>query len=112
MAGYTWADVGTKRLPLDMFVSFICHSPPGSALYHEYNQGWTVHDHLLTDILEVQDMLLWTKSKAAQSNKNRPKRRYRPGQENQKAANSKQVMTIAEYMKRTGMTSEVTSSRA
>jgi hypothetical protein len=89
-----------------MFISFVCHSPPGTALYHEYNNGWTVNEHLLTDILEVQDMLLWTKTKAAQNNKNRPKRRYRPGQESKKS-DAKQVMTVAEYMKRTGM--EVTT---
>lgn len=109
MAGYTWADVGTKRLPFGMFVSFVCHSPPGTALYHEYNKGWTANEHLLTDILEVQDMLLWTKSKAAQHNKNRPKRRYRPGQEQAQKSDAKQVMTVADYLKRTGMTMEVTT---
>lgn len=117
MAGYTWADVGTTRLPFDQFVSFVFHAPVGTAVFHERTQGWTVGDYLLTDILEMQDLLLWSKTKDARKNRNRPKRRPRPTaagkktggkpQADDKNQNQNQVMTVAEYVKRTGMTIEL-----
>ena len=102
MAHYTWADVG-HALPFDQFLSFIFHAPQGTALYHERNKGWTVTDHLLTDLLETQDWLMWTKTKAGRENKKRPKRRPRPGTEQQEKADAKQAMTVEEYVKLTGM---------
>lgn len=107
MARYTWDDVG-HALPFDQFLAFVFHAPPGTAIYHERNQGWTVTDHLLTDLLEVQDWIAWTKTKAGHENRKRPKRRQRPqaGQQQQKQqqqTDEKEVMTVEEYVKRTGM---------
>jgi len=103
VTGYTWADVG-HAMPFDQFVSFVCHAPPGTAVYRERNEGWTPTDYLLTDLLEVEDLLLWSKTKDAQKNRNRPKRRPRPGgKKQQQQASEKQVMTVEEYVKRTGM---------
>jgi hypothetical protein len=105
VAHYTWADVG-HAMPFDQFVSFVCHAPPGTAIHREINEGWTVTDHLITDMLEVQDLLLWSKTKAAQENKRRPKRRPRPDgkkKKQQQQVDDKQVMTVEEYMKLTGM---------
>lgn len=109
MAGYSWADVG-KRLPFDQFVQFVHYSPPGTALYHAVHKGWTVTDYLITDALELLDWLAWTKTKSAQNNKNRPKRRLRPEtdeQEKQKKKTAPQPLTVAEYVRRTGMKIEL-----
>ena len=44
VAGYTWADVGTERLPFDQFVAVrACYAPPGTALYHDHQQGLDRH---------------------------------------------------------------------
>jgi Family of unknown function (DUF5361) len=112
VAGYRWADVGTKRFPFDQFLSFVFHAPPGTALYHSINQGWTVNDYLTTDVLEDLDLLLWTKTKDAQKNRNRPKRRPRPTSEQAKSGKQKnETMTVEEYMKRTGMSVVETEGR-
>lgn len=115
MAGYTWADIGTARMPFDQFVAFVCHAPPGTAIYHELSQGWSVIAHLLTDLLEVNDLLLWSKTKDAQKNRRRPKRRPRPGIDTGQKKPSREkpqfkadvtereVMTVADYVARTGM---------
>lgn len=106
MAHYTWADVG-HALPFDQFLSFVFHAPVGTALYHERNEGWTVTDHLLTDLLETQDWLMWTKTKAGHENRRRPPRRPRPGaKQQQEKAEARQVMTVEDYMRRTGMSIE------
>jgi hypothetical protein len=103
VAGYTWADVG-RRLPYDQFVQFVLHAPPGTALFHEYHNGWTVTDYLLTDLLEVQDVALCTKTKDPQKAIRRLKPRPRPGQQaKQQKADAKQVMTVEDYVKRTGI---------
>ena len=90
-------------MPFDQFLSFVFHAPAGTALYHERNKGWTVTDHLLTDLLEVQDWVAWTKTKDGHENRKRPKRRQRPGMEQQQKADEKTVMTVEEYVKLTGM---------
>jgi Family of unknown function (DUF5361) len=104
VAGFTWADIGTARLPFDQFVSFVMHAPPGTALYHAFGRGWTVTDHLLTDALEMLDWLAWTKTEDGQHKppRKRPKRRPRPGEETQKKQ-AHQQMTVGEYMERSGM---------
>jgi D-alanyl-D-alanine carboxypeptidase len=106
VAGYTWNDVCSERLPFDQFVALICHAPPGTAVYHEVHEGWTVADHLLTDLIEVNDWLLWTKSADAQQKtpRKKPKPRPRPGAKKKtKTKADEKSMTVAEYMAKTGM---------
>jgi len=106
VAGYAWADVG-KRLPFDQFVSFVMHAPPGTALFNERHHGWTVTDHLLVDLIEVTDILLCTKTKDPQKAIRKLKPRYRPNAQPSKKADAAQVMTVADYVKRTGMKIEL-----
>ena len=58
--------MSARRLPFDQFVSFVMHARRGPPLFHERNEGWTVTDYLLTDLLEMQDVLLCTKTKDPQ----------------------------------------------
>lgn len=63
----------------------------------------------------MQDLLLWSKTKDAQKNRRRPKRRPRPGMDMEKKKPSREqpqfkadvtereVMTVADYVARTGM---------
>lgn len=108
MAGYAWADVGTARLPFDQFVSFVMHAPPGTAVFNERHQGWTVTDYLLVDALELLDVLLCTKTKDPKKAINRLKPRWRPGQKTVKQLKQDTTaMTVEEYVKRTGMKIEL-----
>lgn len=86
------------------------HAPPGTAVYHERNKGWTVADHLLTDALELLDWIAWTKTVDAQQKvpRKKPKPRQRPSvgkpgksKPNQPADDA--PMTVAEYVAKTGM---------
>jgi len=109
--GYTWDDVGSARLPIEQFVAFVFHAPPGTALYHEMRQGWTISDHLLADQIDILNLLLWTKSKDAhrENPRHRPERIRRPGikfevkkspeQEQEQA----RPMTVAEYAEKAGI---------
>ena len=47
--------------------------------------------------------MAWTKTKDGHENRKRPKRRQRPGMEQQQKADEKTVMTVEEYVKLTGM---------
>jgi hypothetical protein len=105
VAGYTWSDVG-RRLPFDQFVSFVMHSPPGTAVYNERHGGWTVTDHLVTDLLELTDLLLACKTKDPQKTIRKLKPRFRPNAKPAKR-DAAQVMTVADYVKRTGMVIEL-----
>jgi hypothetical protein len=82
------------------------HAPPGTALYHERHEGWTVADHLLTDALEILDWVAWTKTVDAQQKRPRkkPKPRQRPGRKTDpKKAAEDNPMTVADYVALTGM---------
>jgi hypothetical protein len=81
------------------------HAPPGTALYHERNEGWTVAEHLMTDLLEVQDWVAWTKTVDAQQKtpRKKPKPRQRPGRKAGAADPADKPFTVADYVKKTGM---------
>ena len=85
------------------------HAPPGTALYHERNEGWTVTDHLLTDALEILDWLAWTKTTDAQEKIREEEAEATAAARHQKAAKKScrtgadKPMTVAEYVAKTGM---------
>lgn len=85
------------------------HAPPGTAVYAEMHQGWTVNDHLTTDMLECLDWLVWAKSTDAQQKvpRKKPKPRPRPGVEGAPKAKAgkpeDKPMTVADYIAKTGM---------
>lgn len=86
------------------FIQFVMHSPPGTAVFYEKYEHWNVTDFLLTDLLEMQDLLLCAKSADPKKAMRKLKRRWRPGMKTEKqiAAEAKS-MTVADYVKRTGM---------
>lgn len=88
-------------------MNFVCHAPRGTALHHESNQGWTVTDHLLAQVADTLQILLWTKTEDAQKKrpKHKPKPMLRPGMVMDEAQEEK-PMTVAEYAARTGMVME------
>jgi hypothetical protein len=99
-------DIGSQRFPVAQFVNFVCHSPPGSSVYHERSEGWTVTDHLLAQAIDALNDLVWSKTVDAQKNLNRPPRVPRPGmkQPSQPAQPAKhKPMTVAEYAERVGI---------
>ena len=114
--GYTWDDVGSERLPIGQFVSFVAYSPPGTALFHQRNKGWTTGDHLLAQAVDALNMLAWFYSADSRKKvpKHRPEPTPRPGmqvrpQQQQSPSSGPpnvmepKVMTVAEYLERTGL---------
>lgn len=85
------------------------HAPPGTAIYHERHEGWTVTDYLMTDALEILDWLAWTKTTDAQEKiaKKKPTSRLRPGTKHgakkKMQDSADKPMTVAEYVAKTGM---------
>lgn len=79
--GKTRSQIGTPELPWTALVAMVKFSPPGSALYiATHGDPWTYTDHLLADLSDFAAWLAWSKSKAAQQNRDQPKPRPRPGQ--------------------------------
>lgn len=77
--GFRFADVNTERLTFDEFTNFVIYAPPGTAVYHQLHQGWTVGDHLAAFQLDVLNWLRWAKTEDGQHNKNPPDPTPRPG---------------------------------
>jgi Family of unknown function (DUF5361) len=108
VAGYTWDDVG-RRLPWDQFIPFVFDAPPGTAIHFARGQGWTVSDYLLADVFDAIAMLLWAQSADAHQKppRHKPKPLPRPdldgSQAKKERAAKKQVMTVEDYVAKTGM---------
>jgi len=56
-------------MPLSGFVAFVLHAPPGTAVFHEQHEGWTISDHLSAQQIDLLSMLLWAKTVDGQANK-------------------------------------------
>lgn len=56
-------------------------APPNTAVFHAFEQGWTVSDYLLALIGDGIHDLIWQKTKDGQKNRKRPKRLPRPKRE-------------------------------
>jgi hypothetical protein len=108
VAGHTWDDIGSDRLPVDQFISFVVHSPPGTAIFHQRSEGWTTNDHLQAQAIDALNYLAWAKTVDAQSKypKHRPEPIPRPGMDCPKpaAAQTDRPMTVAEYAAKAGIT--------
>jgi hypothetical protein len=109
-AGHTWDDIGSARLPVPEFVSFVLHRPPGSAVYHERNEGWTVNDHLQAQAIDALNYLAWAKTTDAQRKnpRHKPEPIARPGMTPKPQLLSQQpaqnrLMTVSEYAAKTGI---------
>lgn len=102
---YTWDDVCTDVLPLDQFVQFVVYAPPGTAVFHVVNEGWTADTHQLTSLIEVAQVLLWSKTKDALEKhpRNFPEPLYRPGSKAQQVSNEP-AFTVEDYLRLTGST--------
>jgi hypothetical protein len=105
LAGFTWDDVGSERFPVSTFVAFTGHAPPNSSLYHERSEGWTVTDHLLAQVIDALNKLVWFKTKDAQSEtpKHRPDPVPRPGMKIAKPDSGEKPMTVADYAQKAGI---------
>lgn len=90
-----------EQLPFSAFISFIMHSPPTSAVFHEKHKGWTVNDHLQAQSIDALNLLVWSKTVDAQEKnpKHRPKPIPRPGME-AVVEEKRKSMTVGEYQKR------------
>lgn len=105
VAGYTWDDVGSERLPIPEFVSFVAYAPPGTAMFYQRNQGWTTNDHLQAQAIDALNYLAWAKTTDAQRKnpQHRPEPIPRPGMKRAESKPSERLMTIAEYAAKVGI---------
>ena len=82
------------------------HAPPGTAVYFEINEGWTITDYMLADVYDGINFLVWLNSADAHEKipKHRPKPRPRPKTfEAKRKPADRPMMTMAEYAEKTGM---------
>ena len=52
--GFRAKDMFTDRLTISELISIVVASPPGSALRHAFDDGWTRTDHVLANMAEAQ----------------------------------------------------------
>ncbi len=97
-AGYTWDDI-CGRLPFAQFIQMVVYSPPGTAVFFRVNEGWDPNTHKITDLIDIGKLLLWSKTEAAQDNRDRPEPEVRPGAS---VPAEEPVMTIGDYMRLSG----------
>lgn len=103
--GFTWDDVGSERLPVNLFMSFVVHAPPGTAVFYERNQGWITSDFLLAQAVDALHTLAWMKTEDAQRKAplRRPAPVYRPGVTYAEPPPERQTMTAGEYAAKAGL---------
>ncbi|MFI9506872.1 DUF5361 domain-containing protein [Nocardia sp. NPDC052566] len=83
-AGVRLRDVGTKRFTWRDFAVLVRQSSADSALLramHPERYRWGQVEHLLADLVDVANLLLWSKTKDGSNNRNRPSPYPRPGVE-------------------------------
>lgn len=103
-AHWTWADVWSETLPFDQFVQFVVFAPPGTAVFHKLNQGWTTDTHKITDLIELTKMLVCANAEDPKSAYEKFDRDWRPGDPIPGSVEQPEQMTIADYMKLAGLT--------
>ncbi|WP_141717925.1 DUF5361 domain-containing protein [Nocardia altamirensis] len=83
-AGLRLRDVGSKRFTWRDFAVLVRESSSDSALLramHPERYRWGQVEHLLADLVDVANLLLWSKTKDGSHNRNRPAPYPRPGVE-------------------------------
>lgn len=99
-AHWTWDDVGAA-LPFVEFAQMVVYAPPGTAVYYAIHKGWTRDTHKLTQIVDIGNWLVWSKSEAGERDPhNPPEPEWRPGDP---IPEQKPVGTIRDYMRLVGM---------
>ncbi|WP_264066891.1 DUF5361 domain-containing protein [Mycolicibacterium komossense] len=93
------------RLSWDDLHAVIFASPPNTAVFHAFEQGWTTTDYLLAIIADAEHDLIWQKTKDGQKNRKRPKRIPRPKRESSDGTTSSglsrvSVMPVEEFERR------------
>lgn len=58
--------------------AFIYAAPPGTALFHAIEKGWTTTDYLLAIIGDAVQDLVWQNTEDGHNDRRRPKRIPRP----------------------------------
>lgn len=98
---YTWDEA--CALPFDQFVQFIVYAPPGTAIFHVVNEGWTADTHQLTSLIDIGNVLLWSKSQDAREKQpqHRPQQIPRPGS-NHVVQEHVPEMTVDQYLRLAG----------
>lgn len=80
-------------------------SPPNTAVFHAFEQGWNTSDYLLAIIGDGIHDLIWQKTKDGRKNRKRPKRLPRPKRETGDGTASTglgrvSVMSVEEFERR------------
>lgn len=106
MCGFTWDDIGSERLPVGQFASFVAWAPPGTALFHARNKGWLPTDYLLADVVDAVTALVWMGTEDARRKfpQHRPEPIFRPNMVIKKPPTAEHHhMTAAEYAEKAGI---------
>lgn len=101
-AHWSMADM-LAQLPLSQFISFVLYAPPGTAVFHLLNEGWTATTHKVTDLIEWTKMQLCTSAEDPERAWDQMKREhpsYRPGQD---TTTDEPTMTVGDYMRLAGL---------
>lgn len=98
-AHWTWNDIG-DGLPFDQFVQMVMYAPPGTAVFHAVNEGWTADTHKVTDLIEWVKLLVCANTQDPESAVRQLEKDPRPGVPKQEQS---KVMTVGEYMKLAGL---------
>lgn len=101
LSGFRFADVDTDKLSFGEFKSFVLYAPPGTAVFHYRNQGWTLGDHLAAVQLDALNWLKWAKTVDGQRNRNQPEPTPRPGMQQPKSEDetSPFTVTVEDYLR-------------
>ena len=100
MAGFRFDDVECERLSLDELTSFVLYAPPGTAVFHQVHQGWTIGDHIAASQLDRLNWLQWAKTEDGQKGMNRPEPVPRPGMtESLESEDGSQAITVEDYLR-------------
>ena len=96
---------------MDQFANFVAYAPPGTALFHERNRGWTTSDYLTAQMVDALNYLVWAKS--ADAHQKHPKRRPAPiprpesivirQEQPAESVDENRPMTVAEDVQRAGL---------
>lgn len=79
----------------------VVYAPPGTAVYYAIHKGWDRNTHKLTQLVDIGNWIIWSKSEAGERDpRNPPDPEWRPGDA---IPEQNPVGTIRDYMRLVGM---------
>lgn len=93
---------------IDELADFVLNAGPTTSVFHQLTEGYGVGERLSARRLDALNMLVWAKTEDARKpvaqQKHRPKQTWVPGMEEEVEPEKEyEVMTIEDYLQRTGL---------